>query len=264
MTTRPIPPDATAPDDLATLQSQQAALATHIRDPSQPPPPGLDPRRLQVYRDLFFNSLRGLLTANFPVLARLRGDAAWTTLLRDFYRDWRCATPLFPELPREFLQYLAQRDVAADPPWQQELAHYEWAELALDLAEADPADVPHVPDGDLRAGWPVVSPLVWVLAYTWPVHRLAPDFLPDVPPAQPTFLLLRRDARQRVRFHETTALVFRLLQSLAADSHASGEALLRALATEAQAPDVESFVEEGLALLRQLRADGVLLGTRVG
>ena len=76
--------------------------------------------------------------------------AAWHALVHDFYRDHRCSTPLFPELPREFIQYLQARDAGAgDPPWLLELAHYEWVELALDLSEASDQDTPHLPDGDL-------------------------------------------------------------------------------------------------------------------
>lgn len=244
------------------LQRQQAALAAHVRDPSAPPPPGIEARRLAIYRDLFFNSLRGLLAGNFPVLRQLLGDAAFTALVRDFYRDFRCGTPLFPELPREFLQYLQGRDAAGDPPWLLEMAHYEWVELALDLSEADPAGVPHDPAGDLLAGVPVVSPVAWPLAYAWPVHRLAPGQVPAAAPAAATFLLVQRDASLKVRFHELTALTFRLLQRLEELPHLDGRAQLHALAVEARAPDPVAFEAQGRAMLEQLRARDVLLGTR--
>jgi hypothetical protein len=248
------------------LHEQLDVLPAHIRDASSPPPPGLDARRLQVYRDLFHNSLFGLLAANFPVIRKLYGEGDFRTLVREFYRDFRCTTPLFPELPREFLQYLQQRADAghADPPWLRELAHYEWAELALDLSEADPANVPHDAAGDLLAGWPVVSPLCWALAYAWPVHRLAPGHVPEHVPAMPTFLLVRRDATMKVRFDEISALTFRLLHALAADSHASGRELLQSLAIEAAAEDVDAFVTQGAAMLHRLHAEGVVLGTRPG
>mgnify|MGYP006138349625 CR=1 FL=1 len=61
----------------------------------------------------------------------------WRALVRDFYREFRAGTPLFPELPREFIQYLQERgDGRGDPPWLLELAHYEWVELALSVAPA--------------------------------------------------------------------------------------------------------------------------------
>lgn len=250
-----------APERLA---AQQAALAAHVRDPSAPPPPGIEERRLKIYRDLFFNSVLGLLSGNFPVLRRILGDDAWRGLVRAFYRDFRAGTPLFPELPREFLQYLQQRaeEGRGDPAWWFELAHYEWAELALDLHETSPAEVPHDPAGDLLAGVPVPSPVAWALAYAWPVHRLSPDYLPEAPPAQATFLLVQRGDDLRVRFHELSALTFRLLQRLHEQPDLGGDAQLRALAMEAGADDIDAFVAQGRGMLDHLRDQRVILGTR--
>lgn len=250
-----------APESLA---AQQARLAAHVRDPAhEAPPPGIEERRLQVYRDLFFNSVRGILSSNFPVLRQILGEPAWPELLRAFYREHRSATPLFPELPREFLQYLQARAEAGagDPPWWLELAHYEWVELALDLSEERDEDVPHDPAGNLLAGVPAASPLAWPLAYAWPVHQLAPGRVPDAPPAAPTLLLVRRDAAFNVRFHALSPLTFRLLQRLSEQPALTGREQLLALAAEAGAPDAEAFLAEGERMLDQLRRDGVLLGT---
>jgi hypothetical protein len=249
-----------------SLRAQQFQLAAHIRDPAHaPPPPGIEERRLAIYRDLFYNSLQGLLAGNFPVIRRLLGDDGWHALVHDFYREHRAATPLFPELPREFIQYLQARAEAGrgDKPWLLELAHYEWVELALDLSEASLADAPHDEAGDLLAGVPVMSPLAWPLAYAWPVHRLSPDFQPDEAPAVATFLLVQRDAAYKVRFNELSALSFRLLQRLSDQPDLSGRDQLLALATEAAAPDPEAFLALGHDMLRQFLASGVILGTRI-
>lgn len=248
-----------------TLAEQQAMLAAYIRDPANaPPPPGIEPRRLKVYRELFFNNMQSLIASSFPVLRRLHDDAAWAERIRAFYRDHDCHTPLFPELPREFLRWLDARAEAGagDPPWMPELAHYEWVELALQFSEARPTDVPHDPDGDLLQGAPVVSPLAWPLAYAWPVHAIGPGFVPDAPPALPTLLLVRREADGTVSFHALTPLAWRLLERLDEAPALSGRAQLQALAAEAGAPDVEDFVQAGHALLRQFRAEGTVLGTR--
>jgi len=93
------------------------------------------------------------------------------------------------------------------------------------------------------------------------VHRIGPAWKPDAPPAAPTLLLARRDPAGEVRFSELSAVAFRLLQCIDDNTDASGEALLRALAVEAQAPDLDAFLADGTAMLQRLRADGVLLGT---
>lgn len=257
-----------APPDLSdTLAAQQDALAAHIRDPEgTPPPPGIEERRLKIYRELFFNNVESMLAGNFPVLRRLYGDAGWGELIRAFYRDHDCQTPLFTELAREFLRYLeARADTDAgrdDTPWLQELAHYEWIELALQISEARNDDIPHDPDGDLLDGRPLVSPLAWPLAYVWPVHRIGPDYRPDTPPAAPTLLMLRREADGTVSFHALTPLSFRLLQRLDAEPGLIGLEQLHALAAEAGAADAKAFAHEGVAMLAHMRAEGTILGTR--
>ncbi len=261
-------PESVAQPAADTLAAQQDALAAHIRDPDRvPPPPGIEDRRLKIYRDLFFNNVESLLAGNFPVLRRIHGDAGWRALIRDFYRDHDCQTPLFTELAREFMRYLdarAETDAGRDdPPWQRELAHYEWVELALQISEARIEDAAHDPDGDLLAGAPVVSPLAWPLAYAWPVHSIGPDYLPDTPPETPTLLMLRREPDGSVSFHALTPLVFRLLQRLEEMPALSGEAQLRALAAEAGAPDADAFLAEGAGMLATLRAEGTLLGTAI-
>lgn len=249
-----------------SLRGQQFRLAAHIRDPAHaPPPPGIEDRRLAIYRDLFYNSLQGLLAGNFPVIRRLLGEDGWHALVHDFYREHRCSTPLFPELPREFIQYLQARAEAGrgDPPWLHELAHYEWVELALDLSEAGASDLPHDAAGDLLGGVPALSPLAWPLAYAWPVHRLSATFQPGEPPAAATFLLVQRDADFKVRFNELSALSFRLLQRLSEVPGLSGRDQLLALSAEAQSDDPEAFVALGHDMLRQFLASGVVLGTRI-
>ena len=247
------------------LRAQQFELAAYIRDPDGvAPPPGIEARRLAIYRDLFFNSLQGLLSGNFPVIRRILGADRWQGLVRDFYREYRCSTPFFPELPREFIQYLQRRagDGRGDAPWLPELAHYEWVELALDLSEADPSDQAHDPAGDLLEGVPLPSPLAWPLAYAWPVHRLSPEFQPTSAPDTATFLLVQRDAKHKVRFNELSALTFRLLQRLSEQPGLTGREQLLLLAAEAQSPDPEAFVAQGRDMFEQLRAGGVILGTR--
>lgn len=244
-------------------QSPQQRLGAWIRDPeSNPPPAGIDPRRLKVYADLFYRNIEGLLAGGFPVIKRTLGNAAWQALVRGFMREHAARTPLFAEVARELLRYLDARAEAGqpDPPWLRELAHYEWVELALQVSDARVADAPHDPAADLLSDAPVLSPLAWPLAYAWPVHRIGPDHMPVEPPAQATLLLVRRDETGAVAFVELSPLTFRLLQRIAEEPGLSGLEQLRALAMEASAADEAAFVAEGARMLGALRADGTLLG----
>lgn len=255
------------PDTNDILAAQQDAFAAYIRDPERVPPPGIEARRLKIYRELFFNNVESMLAGNFPVLRRLYGDEGWQALIHAFYRDHDCQTPLFTELAREFLRYLDARagtDTGHDdPPWLRELAHYEWIELALQINEARNDEIAHDPHGDLLDGRPLVSPLAWPLAYAWPVHRIGPDYRPETQPEVPTLLMLRREADGTVSFHALTALSFRLLQRLDAEPALDGREHLLALAAEACAPDLDAFLRDGAAMLAQMHAEGTILGTRL-
>jgi len=242
------------------LREQQLELTGHLRDPHRvAAPAGIEERRLAIYRDLLFNNVASLLGGNFPVIRRTLGETRWLALVRDFYRDHRSQTPLFPEIAREFLRYLESLP-RLDPPFLGELAHYEWVELALQISEARIEDVPHDPAGDLLEGAPVLSPLAWPLAYEWPVHRIGPDFQPSAPPPAPTLLLLRREPDGNVRFSELSPLAWRLMQRLGEEPQLSGHEQLRALAQEAGVPAETDFLAQGRQLLEQMRATGVVLG----
>lgn len=249
-----------APEAPVRLRAQQSALTRHLRDPQhQPAPEGIEERRLSVYRDLLFNNVESLLAGNFPVIRQLLDGEPWQALVRQFFRDHRCQTPLFPEIGREFLRFLEARE-PNDPPFLSELAHYEWVELALQISDAELPE--YDAQGDLLDGVPVLSPLAWPLAYAWPVHRIGPEHRPGCAPPEPTLLLVRRGPDGEVRFSQLSPLAFRLLQRLDAAPTLTGRAQLEALAAEAGHADVDTFVEQGTALLQQMHAAGVVLGTR--
>ncbi|MFT4179348.1 MAG: putative DNA-binding domain-containing protein [Thermomonas sp.] len=248
---------------MSTLHEQLGVLAAHVRDPqANAGPPGIESRRLKIYSDLVFNNLDGLLAGGFPVIRKTLGDADWHALLRRFLVAHHSRTPLFTELGREFIAFL-EAEAAPDParPWLAELAHYEWAELGLQLSEATPPT--HDPNGDLLAGIPVLSPLAWPLAYRWPVDRIGPDFQPTLPPPEPTLILLRREADGRIHFSKLSPLLYRLLELVETNISANGCELLRQLAHEAGQPDFDAFLHEATPMLQRLHDEGVLIGTRI-
>jgi uncharacterized protein len=244
-----------------TLRQQQFELAAHLRDPdTHAPPAGLEDRRLSVYRELFFNNIEGLLAGNFPVIRKTLGEQRWKSLARRFYAEYRSHTPLFAEIGREFTRFLQERaeQGSGDPAWLAEMAHYEWVELGLQIADDEiPA---HDAGGDLLAGMPVLSPTAWALAYAWPVQRIGPDYQPEFAPEAPTLLLVRRDAQYEIRFAEISPLVYRLIEILRM-GNLNGRQALEQLASEAGAGDSPAFVEQGRAMLVRMHEEGTILGT---
>ena len=252
------------PAETPAFIRRQYEFAAHIRDPERYPRPGdVEERRMAIYRELFFNNVEGFLSGSFPVLRSLLDDAAWTALGRDFFAHHQCHTPLFLEIPREFLHYLEQERETRDedPPFLYELAHYEWLELALAVAE-DPAPETGVdPDGDLLAGHPQLSPLAWAFRYEYPVHRISPEFQPSEPEPNGVFLLVYRDAEDAVHFLELNPVSARLFALLRDEATLSGRAALERITAELGHAKPELVLEGGLAILGQWRERGILNGT---
>jgi hypothetical protein len=247
--------------DKPTLYQQQDTLTRYLRDPDHcAPPAGMDLSRVQVYRDLVFSNLSSLLSGTFPVLVKTVGDSDWRSLLRIFLRDHRARTPKFGEIAQEFVEFLASMPLALNdgpwPPFMVELAHYEWVEMALQQSAADPLPPS---DAGLLLGRPLqVSPLAWPLAYAWPVQKVGPDYQPQVPPTQPTLLLVRRSEDWSVQFSELSPLAWRLLQRIETFPLLDGRAQLQGLAVEAGMVGSPAFIDSGLALLQQMHGEGVI------
>lgn len=224
----------------------------------------MEARRLTVYRELIFNNVASFLAGSFPVLHEIYGEEGWHALMRDFLVRHRAHTPLFPEMPREFLQFVERhRGVqAGDPPFLLELAHYEWLELVLMNHTAEPDfDCPAPTHQQWLAHSPQMSPLAELHGYQFDVHRIRPDYQPTEPPEQPTFLVVYRDPKDKVRFLEANAVTARLLALISEHAEASGAALIDMIAGEmGQAAEVIS--EPALQLLDDLYQRRILLGVQ--
>ena len=250
---------------LPGFQRLQYEFAAHLRDPgANPAPTGIEDRRLQIYRELFYNNVEDCLASAFPVLRRVSTDAVWHARVRHFYAGHRCREPQFHKLAEEFLRFLddGRGEHPDDPPFLRELCHYEWVELELSVSALQLTPELADPNGNLLDGRPLVSPLAWALAYDWPVQRIAPDFLPTEPPAQPTYLIVYRNRHDAVKFMEINAVTARLLELLETDTGSSGRELLSRVAAELQHPQPEAVIAAGAAILDDLRERDILLGTR--
>lgn len=247
-----------------TLASRQQAFARHIRDPQHVPlPAGVEPRRMRIYNELVYNTIEGFVAGGFPVLRALLDDATWHAMVRQFVATHRCHTPYFLRISEEFIAFLGEpRPALALPPFAHELAHYEWVELALDVAE-DVAEVEDIiPDGDLQRDVPVLNPLLFALSYIWPVHRIGREHRPDQPPAEATRLIVYRNRELEVKFLESNAPTLRLLELLA-DGAPTGAVALERLAAELGQPGNARLHAAGYETLERLRSLGIVLGSRV-
>ncbi len=248
------------------FQDYQRAFTGHIRDPQGAPRPnGVPARRMKVYNALLFNNIESFLLACFPVCRAILGQRKWTRLARAFFREHRCHTPYFRQIPDEFLKYLQGGWQRPDdvPEFLPELAHYEWVELELSTSARDEQPSRYAAEGDLLTGRPVLNPVLRVLAYHYPVHRIGPRYRPKTAPALPTFLLAYRNAGFEVRFVQIDALAAHLLQTLEETPALTGQAAIERLAPAGQSQaDAAAWLAAGGGLLDNLRDAGAILGSR--
>jgi len=245
------------------FQDFQFALARHLRHPRRVPHPvGVPARRTDIYHGLVRNNLEGFLLACFPITHALLGVRRWQRLVDVFFREARCHTPYFREIPREFLHWLLEAPSlpVTFPDWLPELAHYEWVELAVDVMETSPLPA-YNPTGNLLNEQPVLAAAAMNLAYVWPVHRIGLEWRPRKPST--THLLVFRDAHEAVQFIALNPVSARLVALLqAAESQLSGRNACLQIAHELQHPEPELLLVHGAQLLNQLRTAGAILGSR--
>ncbi len=245
------------------FQLYQQAFTAHIRDPRNVPrPKGVSARRMKVYSELLYNNMEGFLLTCFPVCRKILGKRHWDRLVREFFRDHVCHTPYFRQIPDEFLKFLqAERVIPLEiPAFLPELAHYEWIELELETSDLDAVLPSHDAAGDLLQGRPVFNPVLRILAYRWPVHRLSPRYRPVEAPREATFMLAFRDAELRVRFILINAASARLLALMQENPAASGADIVTLLAQELAMPH-DALLDFAQTPLKDLYAQGAFIGT---
>lgn len=258
--------------DRPNFVQQQYAFTAHIRNPDQNIcPQDVEERRMKIYRELFYNNVEGFMANTYPVLRSITPDERWHAMIRDYFARHQSHTPLFPEMPREFLKYLEHERThdSKDPPFMLELAHYEWVELALSILDEKidqkTTVIPEMQD-DLLTGVPAVSPLAWLLSYHFPVHKISNEFQPQETDAQPTHLIIYRDKNDEIHFIEANPVTARLLQLLTDndsndhEDRRNGQALLELIAAELNHPQPEVVVNGGLEILNDFMNRGILLG----
>ena len=247
------------------LRDLQMAFAGHLRDPDAiAAPDDVEDRRMAIYRRLFYRNILSLVSSAYPVLKSLYSKEGWERLAREFFIEHRPRSPLFPEVPREFLRYIQEKRQTreGDPPFIVELAHYQWVSVALNVEATDLETIEADPRGDLLDESPVLSPLAWPLSYNYPVHRICKEFQPAEPPEEPTHLLVYRRRDDKVRFMQINAVSRLLLEQMQASPEVSGREMLRAVATAIGRPDPDELAGAGQSLLEGWRDKDIVLGTR--
>lgn len=200
---------------MAVFSETQATFMGHIRNPDvNAPPEGIEDRRLNIYRELFFNNIKGFLSNSFPVLESLYSSERWNQIAREFFVKHDCQSPYFVDISKEFLEFLqtSYERQPEDPPFLAELAHYEW--LELDISIRKETRLQRYWDGQRKIGKLCFSELAQLVSYQFPVHQIKPSFKPKEV-GEPVYLVVARNTDYKVNFtrvNQVTALMLSFLQ----------------------------------------------------
>ena len=240
--------DIAAPEKLRDFQIR---YGKYLRDPQAVRlPKGIPARRSEIYEGLLFNNISGFIHNCFPVARSLHSPEEWTALVRSFFKEWRSVTPIFSQIPFEFVRYCSETLIVDTlPKWLPELLHYEWVELEVDLLVADTFKS----DSDkLR-----VNSAAKFLSYNWPVHTISKDFIPDHP--SQTFLVVYQNRECKVRFLELNATTFALLQHIQERKSSVGETIDSFL-PKLNHPNPEALASFTLQIMKDLKQQEILIG----
>ena len=237
------------------FQRYQLAFTAHIRDPSANKKPArVQNTRMAIYREIVFNNIFSSVSACFPVCKSMMGARAWRTLVRGFFANHQATSPIFREIPQQFLQYI---DTKIDLPiYFQSLAHYEWVELAVASLQTDRIKLSKTTD--LLNEKPILTPAHMLLSYDYAVQSISKRHLPKG--TEQTYLLVFRNAENKVKFIELNPITFQLL-NLIKTNQFTGRQALTMLAEEIAHPDVDAITTFGAEILADLAKQQAIIGS---
>lgn len=237
------------------FQRYQIAFTAHIRNPTQHKRPARVPdARMAIYREIVFNNIFSSVSACFPVCKNILGVRAWRKLVRQFFAHHQADSPIFREIPQQFLQFL--NGVKDLPAYLQQLAHYEWVELAVGAQQTEVTELSK--KMDLLNERPILAPACRLLEYDYAVHKISKRHFPNT--TEKTCLLVFRNSEHQVKFIELNAITFQLLD-LIQKNEMTGKQALSWLAEAIDHPDTDAMIRFGTEILTDLANQQAIIGS---
>lgn len=245
---------------MTDFQQVQRQFLAHLRNPGrQQLPAGFARQGVDVYVDLLYNKFNDSLTTCFPVTHAILEGKPWQRLLKDFIAEHRCLSAYYRQIPDEFVRYLqSERRETSDPPFLAELAHFEWMELVLSIAEAEPAMTELLTDAQLMDAPLAFAPVMRLLHYVWPVQHISPAHQPSEPPPLSTHILGFRDTGDHVQFIALNPATAGLVLSL--QRQCTATQVLQELGKDLTPSELSSLLLFGKSILADMHRQGAIIG----
>ncbi|MBF0264670.1 MAG: putative DNA-binding domain-containing protein [Gammaproteobacteria bacterium] len=240
----------------------QYSFANYIRNPESVELNNfkdIEPRRMKIYAELFYNNIESFISNNFPVFKSITKDDIWDQLIRSFMKIHKCQTPIFTEIAKEFIQFIQSEQFQALDlstkiyDFSLELLWYEYIELILSI-DKDSIEWPLFDSNfesyeNIISNKPQVSPLSQLCQFSYPVHKICTDFIPDETQKEDCFILIYRDREHQINFIQMSVMSNYLFQKIADNENQTTKQILNNLCDEMNYEDKSSFIDAGLGLL---------------
>lgn len=204
---------------MPSLQQSQSEFVQAIKDPSTLNAKNDDDlRRMKIYQSLFFSNINGFVSSALPVLKSIiiaqHGDNQWEQVIRQFFIEHQCRSPYFNDISKEFVEYLATSPALGFelPAFSGELGHYEWLELEVATRKSSESLSFYSSGENITAV--KISPFATLASYSYAVHLIGPDHLPDKPMDAPQYYVVYRDEEYQVQFVHLTAMTAMLVHTV--------------------------------------------------
>ena len=90
--------------NMLDFQRYQLEFTAHIRNPkANKMPDQVNDVGMAVYREIVFSNVLNSVSACFPVWVQVLGKNAWDKLVRQFFANYQATSPIFREIPQQFL-----------------------------------------------------------------------------------------------------------------------------------------------------------------
>jgi hypothetical protein len=267
----PSPVISSITESIPEFQQYQHQFVDYLRNPLRHKvlPESL-PQRSNIYAKLLYSKIEGSLDTCFPISCQLLGATRWKQLIQTFIRDHRCKSPLYREIPDEFVDYLMNEQTQLKlPGFIVELAHYEWMELVLETEKPSNSTEFFPVQGELLTVIPALNPVLHLLHYHYPVQNITAsdpywknwDTRIEPYPQEVIILAGLRDNDDKVHFIQLNAVTTRLIE-LIQEGFSTGEQALLELADEMHYGNHESILPFGIQTLQQLKEQHIIIGAQ--
>lgn len=217
-----------------TLKEQQQEFSRYIRTGVPTDLGNISAQRMAVYRRLFWGNIEGYLSKILCQTARCVSEEQWQKLLQKFFAEAEMTSPIYRDLPAEFIAWASGQTTVDLPPYWLELAHFEALQTALVFA----------PD-NASSAW--LQPCA-VAGYSYPVHLWQTGVV--LQPAA-SFVAVYRTVEDKVKWLVLTPVQARFIELAQQTGLSLDEATTQLKRELPQLQDIDQALE-------RLRTQGII------